>query len=176
MGLRLKLALINPAEKKSYGFSAHRFLLSPPLSLAYLAALTPDDWDVEIVDENFDAFKIIEDADLVGITSFTSTVRRAYEIAQLYDKRGIPTVMGGIHVAMLPDEALQHCRSVVMGEAEEVWRHVLDDFRANNLKEKYRGPWASLENMVKPRRDVLSKRYVRGTIQTSPVALRDVTR
>ena len=76
---------------------------------------------------------------LVGITASTSSATRAYEIASLYRKKGIPVVMGGIHASMLPDEALDYVDSVVIGEAENVWQTVTTDFLKGNLKKKYEG-------------------------------------
>ena len=68
------------------GYLLSKFSTFPPLGLAYVAAVTPSNWDVKILDENFDKFDF-EEADIVGITAFTSNINRAYEIAQLYRKR-----------------------------------------------------------------------------------------
>ena len=57
---------------------------------------------------------------LVGITAFTSNINRAYEIARMYRKKKIKVIMGGIHISMLPDEALQYADSVVIGEVRRV--------------------------------------------------------
>jgi len=82
---------------------------------------------VEIADENFEPFSY-RDADLVGITAFTSSVMRAYEISSFYRKKNIPTVLGGIHASMMPEEAAMYVDSVVVGEAESVWPKVIADF------------------------------------------------
>ena len=42
--------------------------------------------------------------------------------------------MGGMHVSALPEEALQHCDSVVVGEAEELWPRLLADFEQQSLQ------------------------------------------
>ncbi len=47
--------------------------------------------------------------------------------------------MGGPHVSVLPEEALEHCHSVVIGEAESVWKDVIADFEQGSLKSKYIG-------------------------------------
>ena len=57
----------------------------------------------------------------LGITAFTSNITRAYEIAREYRKRNIKVIMGGIHASMLPEEALQHANTVVIGEVEDIW-------------------------------------------------------
>ncbi len=84
-----KLLLINPRAKRRLGFVIDKDSRYPPLGLAIIAALTPDDWEVVLKDENFEDFEY-EDADIVGITSFTSTITRAYEIALEYKKMMSP--------------------------------------------------------------------------------------
>ena len=138
-----------------------------PLSLAYVAAATPSHWQVKILDENFDIVTF-EEADLVGITAFTSNINRAYDIARIYRERGIKVVMGGIHVSMLPDEALQYADSVVIGEAEGIWEQVVNDFENNRLVAKYTGPRIDLgKGNIRPRRDLLHQSYPWQSVQTS---------
>ena len=109
-----KLLLINPNSSFKRGIYHNKTVSVPPMNLGVIAALTPSHWDIEILDENFDDFHFIE-ADLVGFTSFTSSANRAYEIAEIYRKAGIKTVMGGIHVSMVPEEAGKHIDIVVVG-------------------------------------------------------------
>lgn len=161
-----RLLFINPAN-------IHRTLGNikstafPPLNLPYLAAVTPKHYQINVIDENIEPFEF-QKADIVGITAYTATVTRAYQISQMYRKKGIYTVMGGIHVSMMPDEALRYCDTVVVGEAEGVWPKVLEDFEADNLKDRYKGAWLSLENLPIPRRDILKNSYYSwGSIQTS---------
>lgn len=162
----MKLLLINPIGRKS-GYLLSRMSTVPPLSLAYVAAATPDDWDVKILDENFETFEF-EEADLVGITAFTSNINRAYEIAGEYRDRGIKVIMGGIHASMLPDEVMAFADSIIIGEVEEIWREVLRDFEKGELKTKYIGPRVDLENYkIVPRRDLLNPNYLWQSVQTS---------
>jgi radical SAM superfamily enzyme YgiQ (UPF0313 family) len=161
-----KLLLINPGGRKS-GFLSSRFSTFPPLGLAYVAAATPADWSVKVFDENFDPF-VFEEADLVGITAFTSNINRAYEIAQIYRERHIKVVMGGIHVSMKPDEALHYADSVVVGEAEGIWEQVLDDFEHDRLSPRYIGPQIDLKHSrIVPRHDLLHPNYMWQMVQTS---------
>jgi hypothetical protein len=90
----MKLVLINPVNPHRVGLTANVSSRFPPLGLGIVAALTPAEWDIEIVDENFEQFTF-KKADLVGLTAFTASVTRAYEIAGIYKKKGIPTVLGG---------------------------------------------------------------------------------
>lgn len=161
-----KLLLINPVGHKS-GFLLSRSTTVPPLGLAYVAALTPPGWQIKIIDENFDDF-VFEDADLVGITAFTSNINRAYEIATIYKDKNIKVILGGIHASMLPDEALQFVDTVVIGEAENTWRRVIQDFENNSLSRKYKGGTVDLTKFnIIPRRDLFNDNYFWQTIQTS---------
>jgi radical SAM superfamily enzyme YgiQ (UPF0313 family) len=161
-----RLLLVNPVGQAS-GYLLSKFSTIPPMSLAYIAAVTPSDWEVKIADENFGRLEV-EDADLVGISAFTSNINRAYEISRTYRKRGIKVVIGGIHASMLPDEALQYVDAVVIGEAEQIWGKVIEDFENNRLSGKYLGPRVDLtKNAVRPRRDLIDPRYLFQSIQTS---------
>ncbi|MGB2584280.1 MAG: radical SAM protein [Dehalococcoidia bacterium] len=162
-----KLLLINPADSAKLNASAvHAFTLPPP-SLAYLAGLTPADWDVRLIDENVESLTF-EDADLVGITAMTSSAPRAYEISEQYRQKGTKTVMGGVHASMLYDEAIQFVDSVVIGEAESVWETLVHDFEKNELKQFYRGERISLEHLARPKNDLYSNRYrLKASVQTA---------
>jgi radical SAM superfamily enzyme YgiQ (UPF0313 family) len=161
-----KLLLVNPVGQTS-GYLLSKFSTIPPMSLAYVAAVTPSDWEIKIADENFGRLEV-EDTDLVGISAFTSNINRAYEIARTYRNRGIKVVLGGIHASMLPDEALQYADAVVIGEAEQIWGKVVEDFENNRLSGKYLGPRVDLtNNAVRPRRDLIDPRYLFQSIQTS---------
>jgi radical SAM superfamily enzyme YgiQ (UPF0313 family) len=161
-----ELLLINPVGRRS-GLLLSKFSTFPPLGLAYVAAVTPSNWEVKIADENFDKFEF-KGADLVGITAFTSNINRAYEIAQMYRKRKIKVIMGGIHASMLPDEALQYADAVVVGEVEGVWKRAISDFENNRLSSKYIGPQIDLTQFsITPRRDLLHPNYLWHSVQTS---------
>jgi radical SAM superfamily enzyme YgiQ (UPF0313 family) len=161
-----RLLLINPVGRRS-GYLLSRFSTFSPLGLAYVAAVTPSSWEVKILDENFERFNL-ENADLVGITAFTSNINRAYEIAQTYRERNIKVVLGGIHASMLPDEALKYADSVIVGEVESIWEDVIRDFENNSLSRKYIGPRIDLSRFkVRPRRDLLHPNYLWHSVQTS---------
>ncbi|MDD4899780.1 MAG: radical SAM protein [Candidatus Omnitrophica bacterium] len=175
----MKIKLIAPARKPEWGESfwdlktlcklSGRKAGGAPLVLPTLAALTPPDVEVILTDENVESIDFEEKVDLVGITGMTCLIPRSYEIADEYKKRGVPVVMGGIHASMLPEEALQHCDSVVIGEAEEIWGQVVRDAAKKNLKKLYRAPrFPDLANSPIPRWDLLKNdKYCYFTIQTS---------
>jgi radical SAM superfamily enzyme YgiQ (UPF0313 family) len=161
-----KLVLINPVNPARTGLTVNRSSRFPPIGLGIVAALTPEYWDVALLDENWEPF-VYQDADLVGITAFTSSANRAYEIAAAYRKRGVPVVMGGIHASMCTEEALRFVDAVVVGEAETAWPQVVADVEAGQLQRVYRGEWADLAGLPRPRRDLFRPDYMFASVQTS---------
>ena len=174
----MKIKLIAPARKPEWGESfwdlktlckfTGRKAGGAPLALPTLAALTPSDVEVVLTDENVETIDFDEKVDLIGITGMTCVIPRSYEIADEYRRRGIPVIMGGIHVSMLPEEAIQHCDAVVVGEAEEIWAQVVRDAQKKNLQKFYRAPrFPDLSNSPIPRWDLLKNdKYCYFTIQT----------
>lgn len=114
-----------------------RMTLGIPLALPTLAALTPPEHTVKIIDEEVEEVNFDEHFDLVGITAMTFKATRAYEIASEFRKRGITVVMGGIHATVCPDEVLSHVNTVVIGEAEDVWPELLRDAETGMLRRVY---------------------------------------
>ena len=163
-----KLLLINPVQEKRYNLASVPTLRVPQVGLAYIAALTPPDWDIKIIDESVETLTF-EDADLVGITAFTCNIPRAYKIADMYRRKGIKTVIGGVHASMLYEEAINFIDSVVIGEAESVWSDVIHDFESNQLKRYYKGERIALNHLVRPRMDFYKTRKyrVKAVVQTA---------
>lgn len=166
MHRRRKLILINPRNVYKRGIYRSSWYGVPPINLGIIAALTPNHWDVKIFDENFDEFEY-EEADLVGFTALTSQVVRAYEIAAKYREKGIPTVIGGIHASMIPEEANRFVDVVVKGEAESVWADVISDFEKGKLKSLYAGTLLPMVNSPMQRFDLYHDKYALGAIQTT---------
>ena len=128
------------------------------LSLSTVAALTPNHWQVEIVDSRVTPVNYDAPVDLVGITAFTAEIPSAYKIADGFRQKGTPVVMGGFHVSALPDEALEHADSVVVGEAEPVWRRVLADVEAGHLQPVYKAERVvDMNQMAVPCRHLLNQ-------------------
>jgi len=160
-----KLILISPTNTIRKGFSLGNGTQTP-LGLGIIAGLTPETFDIRIIDEVFEKFEF-QDADLVGITAFTNTVSRAYEIAAIYREKNIPVVLGGIHASMMPDEALHYVDSVVIGEAESVWAGLIQDFLQGSLKKIYKGEYLDMNKAAKPRFDLYRHNYESANIQTT---------
>lgn len=163
---RNKLLLINPLSSLRSGLIRDQKSIYPPMGLGIIAALTPENWDIELLDENFYKFEF-KDADLVGLTALTAQVTRAYEISQFYQQKGIPTVIGGIHVSVMPDEAEQFADAVVIGEAESIWTEVIKDFENGCLKKRYNAELRPMVQSPQPRIDLYNKGYAFGSVQTT---------
>jgi len=161
-----RLLLVNPVNSVRTGLTVNRSSRFPPIGLGVIAAVTPESWDVVLIDENWVPFAY-QDADLVGITAFTASANRAYEIAAIYKERGIPVVMGGIHASMCTKEALQFVDAVVVGEAETVWPTVVADVEAGMLQPVYQGEQPELDGLPCARRDLFHSGYMFASIQTS---------
>jgi len=152
--ISVKIELILPAVEENARV--------PSLALPILASLSPAEVEISFTDDlltPIDLGKDLKDVDLVGITVLSKTALRAYHIADAYRKKGIPVVLGGIHPTALPEEAKEHSDSVVVGEAEEVWPHLIEDARTGNLKPFYRQEgYTDLSRMPIPRRDILPRK------------------
>lgn len=153
-------------RRKAFNGRFFRFSL---LSLLTVAAETPHEDDVRIVDEQFDDIPWDTNIDLVGITCMTALAPRSYEIADTFRAKGIPVVLGGIHPTFCPEEALEHADAVVLGEAEGVWSQVVEDARRGNLKRIYRASQApDLSHLKKPPSHLLRKeKYVTHAVQAT---------
>jgi radical SAM superfamily enzyme YgiQ (UPF0313 family) len=131
-----------------------------PLSLGVIAALTPRDVDLVLHDDRIEDIPFDEPTDLVAITVETFTARRAYEIASEYRARGVPVITGGIHPTLVPQEAKEHCDSVYTGDAEPLWRKVLEDARRGKLAPFYHAPPTDPQPGLLTRRDLFSRDYL----------------
>ena len=133
----MKLVLINPRNRVSlYGD-----YLWQPLALGYVAAATPKHWEVELIDEQCEGALDYSDvqADLVGLTAFTTQAPRAYKIAEQFRSRGIPVVMGGIHASLVREEAARYADALFIGECEDKWPEVIADVEQGRLAREYAG-------------------------------------
>jgi len=119
--------------------------------------LCPKEADIRIVDEYVEPIPFEEEFDVIGITANTCLAPRAYEIADAFMERGQTVVLGGIHPSLIPDEAKEHASSVVIGEAENTFPNLIDDFRRGKLAPIYRSEkHVDLASSPLPRWDLIS--------------------
>jgi radical SAM superfamily enzyme YgiQ (UPF0313 family) len=168
---RRKLLLINTVDKQS----AKDDLFVPtnglpgfePISLGIIAELTPKDWEIELIDENFEDFNDT-DAELVGISAYTTSINRAIEISKKLRNKGIKTIIGGKHASLYPNELVDYFDAVLEGEVENVWADIIRDFENDNLNKSYTGEFIDLADYTRPRREIFNKyNYEIATIQFS---------
>lgn len=140
----------------------------PIITLPHLAGITPKKHVVKIVNENYDTLNFDEDVDLVGITCYTMTAPRVYEIADEFRRRGKPVVLGGYHPTAMPDEASKHADSIVLGMAEASWPRLIEDVEKGKLKSIYeRDIDFDMADVPPIRRDLIKHNPLQGAVQTT---------
>jgi len=170
----MKVLLVFP--RIEHGASTYRdkgswekFLFGYPiLTLPHLAGITPKKYDVKIVNENLETLNFDEDADIVGITCYTMTAPRVYEIADEFRRRGKKVVLGGYHPTAMYNEASQHADSIVLGMAEASWPKLLNDAENGKLKKVYeRDTNFDMADIPPIRRDLIKHNPLQGAVQTT---------
>ncbi|HHX87491.1 MAG TPA: B12-binding domain-containing radical SAM protein, partial [Firmicutes bacterium] len=130
-----KIALIEPQSKADHVYS---FVRMPRLGLPLLGALLKaEGYEVTIYYGRGDRLpwpKILQ-ADLVGISTTTSTSREAYCMSGYVRSHGLPAVIGGIHATLMPEEALAYADYVVRGEGEHSFLELIRSLEAGRLPE-----------------------------------------
>lgn len=172
----MKLCLINPRFHPTIWsfeglqpFTGTRFSTTP-LGLATVAALTPEHWEVVIVDENIETIDFDIDADLIGITAFNVQYQRALAIASEFKRRKKPVVFGGPYCSLIPESFEGKGDYRICGEAEHIWPAFLADFERGIARECYSTSEAkvNLEESPIPRYDLIhGNHYNMFCLQTS---------
>lgn len=119
----MRIVLIEPRACEANIYSKISMPLLGPVYLGTI--LRNSGHEVEIYHESIHPPDYAHlEADLVGISILTSTATRGYEIAKKFPKNKV--IMGGVHASLLPNEALEFARQVVVGEAEEVIADIVE--------------------------------------------------
>jgi radical SAM superfamily enzyme YgiQ (UPF0313 family) len=167
---RLKIALVSPKGPlyRHRGGIWKKSLRYQPLTLTTLAALVPGEIsaDIQLFDEGIADVPLDLDADIIGLTVITGTACRAYELADHFRRRGKTVVLGGPHVALIPEDAAPHANAIVVGYAEDSWPQLLRDFQNGQLKPRYdQAAGLDLGNRPFARRDLLpGARYLTNNV------------
>src|SRR3989442_14068425 len=135
----MRVTLIYPSVGRKENTPYVRAWQMQPLSMALLAGLTPADVELRFYDDRMEEIPFDEPTDLVAMSVETFTALRSYKIARQFRTRGVPVVMGGYHVTLLPEEAQAEADAIILGDAEPVWQRVLDDARHRCLEPVYDG-------------------------------------
>src|SRR5262245_46003197 len=161
----MKISLVQPlhADYKAVKKDAGGGVFKPAqLTMPYLAACTPPEFEIEIHDEIAGGLEVDKiDGDVVGITAVTPFAPRAYELARILRARGQTVVMGGPHATALPEEAIQYVDAAVVGEGDLLWPQALADWQDGKLQRIYRNTrQVPIEKLPRPRWDLLDpKKY-----------------
>jgi radical SAM superfamily enzyme YgiQ (UPF0313 family) len=161
-----KVILVNPSNA-TVGYS-----VITPRWLYVIAGATPIEFagDPVIIDEpilRFDANKV-GPGDIVGVGIHTANCRPGYRVVREAKKRGATVIVGGVHATIFPEEPLEMgADAVVKGNADLIWKDMLEDAHLGRLKKVYDGGRVPGELMAKARWDLLDpKKYLMGCIQT----------
>ena len=114
-----------------------RVLNFQQITMPYLAAFVPPNWEVIHVDEAVSPVDVTMNVDLAAITFHTPSASHVYDLAAQFRRRGIPVALGGPHVTLLPDEAQAHADVIFVGEAEALWPQFLRDFVSGAYAPRY---------------------------------------
>ncbi|MDY6855733.1 MAG: radical SAM protein [Thermodesulfobacteriota bacterium] len=173
----MRLLLVNPKLPESFwSFKlAVDTLLStvrtinPPLGLATLAAMCPQGWEVEIIDENVESIPLFPEADIIGICGMGTQFSRQKELLTYYRNEGYFVIAGGSYASLCPEKYESLADTVIAGEAEYIWKEFCRDFEKGNAKRLYQetGIVAMADSPV-PRFDLLRlEKYQRMSLQFS---------
>ena len=140
-----------------------------PLPVVTLAALTPGDVEVAIVDENVEPVPLDTDADIVAFSAMLAQRERFLELAPKFRERGKFVAVGGAMVRLLADECRANADALFFGEAEYTWPRFIEDFRAATPEAEYRQEgWVNMDHSPMPRYDLLkADRYASACVQAT---------
>jgi radical SAM superfamily enzyme YgiQ (UPF0313 family) len=134
---RAKFILPALTEATSPFWRPIKYSLFPPLGLATLAAYLDPDVEATLQDEHVEPLDLDDHPDLVVIQVYITNAYRAYRIADHYRARGAYVVLGGLHVTSLPEEAVPHADTIVLGPGEDTFPQFLKDFAAGRPARRY---------------------------------------
>ena len=142
-----------------------------PLGLATIAALTPPEIDVSLVDENIDSIDFETPCEVVAISCFNVQWKRALEIAAEFRRRGRLVVIGGPYPTLCPERFDDAADVLFVGEAEYTWPRFCSDLLEGKAPERVyeqaRGKVKLTDSPI-PRFDLLpSSRYLYHYVQTT---------
>lgn len=166
---KVKVAFIHLA-----GFeSKHALFRVPPLTFQCLAAVTPLDVEIVLIDESFEAIDFDIEVDIVGISVILPFSQKAYFVAECFKNKGVTVVLGGHHVTAMPDEAIKFADTIVIGEGDLVWPDLIYDYKRGALKSVYKSKeLADLAFLPQPRKDLISLKTKYYSISNSVLATR----
>ncbi|MFL6798550.1 MAG: radical SAM protein [Xanthobacteraceae bacterium] len=172
-----KIVLINPKFEISFFGYEHALRLlgkranMPVAALPLLAALTPAEHEVTLIDENVETidFARCARADIVGVTGMIVQRHRMREILTELKRRQVYTVVGGPWITVSEGYFDGLADVVFLGEAEETWPRFLADWQEGRAARRYQqSEKTDMTRVPPPRLDLLkTQHYAFGSIQFS---------
>ncbi len=145
-----------------------RTTMMAELSIATVAALAPDDFEVRLCDATFEDVDLDANADFVGITGRVNQWPHGRELAGEFRRRGKTVLIGGSFASLSPGTVRPHCDVLVRGEIEEIAGELFGDLASGAWKDEYAGGRPELDGTKVPRWDLYrNERALMGTVQTS---------
>ena len=171
------IVLINPRFEESYWGLEHALPLFgkranlPIASMPLLAALTPAEHHITLLDENVAPidFDRVARADIVGLTGMIVQRFRMREILEELNARGAFVVVGGPWVTVKEDYFGDLADVIFVGEAEETWPRFLDEWQQGRHQPRYEQlEKTDMTRVPCPRYDQIDARhYMFGSLQIS---------
>ncbi len=157
----MKITLIKPGISCAIsGYNLNDGSMEP-LPLAIIAGLVNDPDQVVMYDDRLEQIPFDEQTDLVCITVDSFSALRAYEISATYKKRDVKVVLGGMHISLLPEEAVNYADAIVVGDAEPVWNQLILDAKQNKLQKIYHSTFGIPQDGCFPNRAIFKgKKYL----------------
>ena len=155
----MKVKMILPAltEAESPFWRPVKYSLFPPLGLATLAAYFSENDEIDLQDQHVEKLNLNDNPDLVVIQVYITNAFRAYKLADYYRKKGSYVVLGGLHVTSLPEEAMEHADTIMIGPGEDIFPKFVEDFKNKKPQRMYVSLNRTLVGVPSPRRDLIKR-------------------
>ncbi len=162
---KLNILLITPTALDNNGKPIRRRkILTPAITMAVIAAVTPDNSNIKLIYETVEKIPYDDHWDIIGLTGMGSGTVRGWQIADEFKKKGSKAaiVIGGFGPSLLdPEISLKHVDSVVIGEAEKIWPELIEDFKNGRLKNVYKmGSPPLVNDIPTPRYDLINTKKI----------------
>ena len=158
-----KILLIQPTQYSADGktLCKQKKIFLPGLVFPLLSALTPKNWQVEVIIEVIDEIDFDSDTDLIGIGAMGHATFRGIKIAQEFKKRGKIVFFGGYMASLVPEYVLQYIDGVIIGDAEISYPELLKDFeQTGSIRKIYNNPINDLEHLPVPHYEILTQKKI----------------
>lgn len=144
------------------------FSILPTLYIRRIAAITPKQHQVTIVNERYLPVSFTKEYDLVVIHFTTASSTKAYDVADSFKKLNVPVVLCGLHASALPEEGLHHADCILKGRGEVNWLTLLKDFSEQKMKQIYEPePYETLPDPIPPTLVKLPGFMIMGAIEAT---------